>query len=100
MPPKNIKLGVGTITLTDQNGKEFELGEVTETEWICEQNNSKTKIINKGDTTEISFTLKMSFRSKLRMKWQLFKAKRKAKKLVKLLCIKDGVHEFTVNLKK
>ena len=100
MPTEKFNLGAGTITITDESGKEFELGEISETEFTCEQDYTKTKFIKAGIPSQITLEIKMTWGTKLRLKWELFKAKRRMKKIIKALYDDNAPHEFTITLKR
>lgn len=100
MPTKNMRLELGTLTVTDESGKQFEIGEMSDIEITCEQDHSATKIINSGEAAEITLTMKIPLRSRLRFKWEMYKAKRRMKRLIKALYNKNEPHEFTINFKR
>ena len=95
MPTKNnVNIEVGTLIVTDESGKTFELGEFSEMEYKGEFEH--IKLDNEGS---IEFTIKMSLKTRLRFKWEVFKAKRRMKKLIKALYDDGKPHELTVTVR-
>lgn len=99
MGDKNIIVEMGILTMTDENGKTFEIGEISDID-LSVQNDVDFRVIKNANEVSVECTLKVPFKTRVRLAWEVFKAKRKAKKIIKALTNGNQPLELTINMRR
>ena len=84
-----------SVIATDENGKEYQIGGIPDVKISCKLTGCE---MPENVPVRLTYTMNLSFWSRLRLRWHLWKAIRKLKKQVKELG-KMGVTELTISIK-
>lgn len=86
-----------SIIATDESGKEYQVGGIPDVRISCKL----TKVeAEKHIPFRLEYTMKISFWSRLLLKWHIRKALRRLKKQVKELEKIGEPHELTISIKR